>query len=216
MLESYTTRLCTKHDVGAIARIRYDAFAVEPMDELTMLLGSEPDPVLNRVRTRDEVIHSSLQDISTAIDSCTFVVGVFSPTSALAGVAFWQHITPSTPSTVPETDAKEQQHPSLTNRFYAKMNRTRNALMQAETYWFLKLLIIDPPYQRKGLGKILLNWGLDRAKIEASRAYLESSPMGKSLYERCGFKVVQIDRLDEQRARKGYVEWPVMLWDSKE
>lgn len=222
MSVDFTTRLCDPAvDVPTLARIRYDAFANNPHnttpDELTQLFESEPDPDSGRPPTRDEAIAAAHSKMAALFEGDKYrVVGVYSAAGVLAGAAVWQYITPDTPSSVPETDAKEREHPSLVNRFFAQMNRTREHHMAGKTYSFLKLLIIDPDYQRKGLGGKLLKWGIDQAAQQGVPAWLESSPMGKALYEKNGFRVVLWDRVDEKRAQRGFVDWPVMLWDGKQ
>ena len=49
---------------------------------------------------------------------------------------------------------------------------------------------VSPTYQRQGLGGMLLEWGLKEAREREKRVVLISSPMGRGLYERNGFKSV--------------------------
>ena len=83
--------------------------------------------------------------------------------------------------------------------------------MKGKEYWYLKLLVIDPNHQRKGLGTKLLKWGVEQASKERQDAYLESSPMGKGAYLKAGFRILGMDRLEEPRAKRGYAEWPYMI-----
>jgi GNAT superfamily N-acetyltransferase len=52
------------------------------------------------------------------------------------------------------------------------------------------MLGVHPSYQGRGLASKLLKWGLDRADAEGVEAYLSSSPEGKPVYEKYGFKSV--------------------------
>src|SRR5579862_1944952 len=45
--------------------------------------------------------------------------------------------------------------------------------------WYLKVLCVNPNYQRKGIGGILVNWGLKHARERNEKAYLEASEFGK-------------------------------------
>ena len=60
-----------------------------------------------------------------------------------------------------------------------------------EECWYLPLIGVDPAYQGKGLGSILMKHALAIIDESGLPAYLESSnPQNISLYERHGFEVV--------------------------
>ncbi|KZZ96836.1 Acyl-CoA N-acyltransferase [Moelleriella libera RCEF 2490] len=54
----------------------------------------------------------------------------------------------------------------------------------------LKLLHTDPQHQRRGAASSLLNWGIAEADRLGLPAYLESTPEGRVLYERHGWREV--------------------------
>ncbi|KAF4456408.1 hypothetical protein F53441_1478 [Fusarium austroafricanum] len=56
--------------------------------------------------------------------------------------------------------------------------------------WRLSLLAVSPKCQRTGIGKRLLQWGLDRCEEEGVPATLESSIAGRPLYEKMGFREI--------------------------
>jgi ribosomal protein S18 acetylase RimI-like enzyme len=74
----------------------------------------------------------------------------------------------------------------------------------------LKYLGVDPSFQRRGVGKMLVGAGMERAREEGVPAMLEASPNGKSLYEKLGFVVVGEMILQGVGAGVG---GPVMRWD---
>jgi GNAT superfamily N-acetyltransferase len=45
-------------------------------------------------------------------------------------------------------------------------------------------------YRRRGAGRLLVEWGLAKAAEEGVPAYIEGSPAGTPLYEKCGFRIV--------------------------
>ncbi|KAF4973272.1 hypothetical protein FZEAL_9371 [Fusarium zealandicum] len=51
----------------------------------------------------------------------------------------------------------------------------------------LDYLGVDPKHQRRGIGKLLLNWGLDCAANQGRDCYLIATPAGRPLYTASGF-----------------------------
>jgi len=64
-----------------------------------------------------------------------------------------------------------------------------------ETY-YLQLLATDPAYQRRGLASKLLKHVLDSADREGKKAYIEATLAGYPVYERLGWKVVDVVEID--------------------
>ncbi|KAK3337609.1 acyl-CoA N-acyltransferase [Cercophora scortea] len=56
--------------------------------------------------------------------------------------------------------------------------------------WYLMLLAVDPAYQGRGVGKMLLRWGMDQAAAEGKKTFLLATVEGRPLYEKQGFKVL--------------------------
>lgn len=71
----------------------------------------------------------------------------------------------------------------------------------------MKKLSVDPKRRRKGIGMILLQWGLDRAQEENIAVGLESSAAGSPLYLKAGF--VEIKRYEMPEAG---ISLPILLW----
>ncbi|KAF2474791.1 uncharacterized protein BDR25DRAFT_184733, partial [Lindgomyces ingoldianus] len=53
-----------------------------------------------------------------------------------------------------------------------------------------------PSYQRKGVGRMLLQWGIKQADEEGLPLYIEGTLAGKLLYEQLGFTVVAETELE--------------------
>lgn len=60
----------------------------------------------------------------------------------------------------------------------------------------LDLLQTDPKHQGRGAGSKLIKWGTDIADKLQLPAYLESSPKAHKLYQKHGFKDVDILTMD--------------------
>lgn len=52
----------------------------------------------------------------------------------------------------------------------------------------LDICVIDPKYQRMGIGGLLVEWGINKADELGFDAIVESSVFGKGLYEKNGFE----------------------------
>ena len=60
----------------------------------------------------------------------------------------------------------------------------------------LAAIATSPKHQRLGVGAMLVEWGVDRADNMKLPAYVESTPEGLRLYEKCGFHQVEVLPLD--------------------
>lgn len=61
-----------------------------------------------------------------------------------------------------------------------------NGLPRANN-WYLNLCCIDPAYQKRGVGKPLVQWGLQQARRENVHASVTTSYQNEQFYLRCGF-----------------------------
>lgn len=79
---------------------------------------------------------------------------------------------------------------------------------EPDEYWHLQELAVAPEFRRRGAGGALLRWGQDWARKEDVPILLESTPMGKSLYEGQGF--LQYDLWEW--GLKPDMAWYMMRW----
>ena len=101
---------------------------------------------------------------------------------------------------------------------------TAFAPVRGATHWFLDHLAVAPEYQRRGVGRELVQWGLQRAEAETKERIemgkppvpvaLFGSVMGLHLYRSLGFKVVGWEDA-------AFMDIPVeggstMVWDPSE
>lgn len=61
---------------------------------------------------------------------------------------------------------------------------------------YLDVLAVDPSHQGQGIGKALLQWGLDEADRLSLVTFLESTKEGRPLYEKFDFEPTISDTLD--------------------
>lgn len=55
----------------------------------------------------------------------------------------------------------------------------------------LDSLGVDPLHQRRGIGKMLLEWGMEEAAKQGKSCYLVATPAGLPLYRAAGFDSVR-------------------------
>ncbi|KAJ5979813.1 GNAT family acetyltransferase [Penicillium waksmanii] len=73
--------------------------------------------------------------------------------------------------------------------------------------WFLATVAVDPRHQRRGFGRSLVQWGLDRANEERIPVGLDASRQGLALYEDMGFRTVAMAEVVPG------LEVTAMLWE---
>lgn len=54
----------------------------------------------------------------------------------------------------------------------------------------LVFIAVDPAYQGSGVGRMLVQWGIEKAKAEGKGLYLSATPAGKPFYTRLGLEEV--------------------------
>jgi ribosomal protein S18 acetylase RimI-like enzyme len=73
--------------------------------------------------------------------------------------------------------------------------------------WHLRMIMVSPKHQRRGIGQKLLDHAQAMARGEDLPITLEASVMGRGLYAKFGFKVV-----DETEIAEG-VHSVAMVWE---
>lgn len=59
-----------------------------------------------------------------------------------------------------------------------------------EPCWVLMHMVTHPARRGKGAAGLLIRWGIEQAEREGVPAYLEAGVVGRSIYERYGFRQV--------------------------
>ncbi|GAB7364771.1 hypothetical protein MBLNU230_g5569t1 [Neophaeotheca triangularis] len=81
-------------------------------------------------------------------------------------------------------------NPEFAAAFFGQLGEYKRKNLGGSPYLLLHILAVLPNQHRKGVGKLALQWGLRAADERDLPVYLESSPMGKGLYEKFGFEVL--------------------------
>ncbi|KAK7212418.1 hypothetical protein V2G26_019596 [Clonostachys chloroleuca] len=80
--------------------------------------------------------------------------------------------------------------------FQANLDNKAEVIGQ-NCHWFLSTLFVRREEQGRGVGGMLISVGTEAADKEGWPTYLNSSPVGKCLYERYGFETVRISWFTE-------------------
>ncbi|KAG9592250.1 acyl-CoA N-acyltransferase, partial [Aureobasidium melanogenum] len=114
----------------------------------------------------------------------------------VVGVSIWV-LQPSarTQEQIDREAAEEEPHAhapgangALLDAMDAAMTASKKKWIGLEPYLYLRVLAIDPAYQRRGVGSLLLDEGLAVADRCGIQAYLEATKVGRPLYARYGFE----------------------------
>ncbi|KAF1957108.1 hypothetical protein CC80DRAFT_525259 [Byssothecium circinans] len=95
------------------------------------------------------------------------------------------------------------------------MWNAREKLFDEERYVYPHVIAVHPDVQRKGIGKLLTEYGLRVAEQADLPAYLESSMKGEGLYEKLGFRRLQekiVHKAGTVMTGTADVEIPLMVW----
>lgn len=96
---------------------------------------------------------------------------------------------------LPQSTSTERRdaNPARVEKYAEEFSKAKSHFFQqpyGDKNLYLSILACHPAYQRRGIGKQLVNWGLDKAKQEGLDLTVFGSPMGSLLYRNVGFKEV--------------------------
>lgn len=103
---------------------------------------------------------------------------------------------------------------SLDKQRLADYNSGSMACFPFEKYrdlWYLENVAVHPAYQHRGIGRLLVQWGMEHADIECVPVGLEAraTVKGMKLWDELGFIPV-----NETETTCGNVRLRAMLWDA--
>ncbi|KAI9707935.1 MAG: hypothetical protein M1820_004354 [Bogoriella megaspora] len=70
---------------------------------------------------------------------------------------------------------------------FANALRRARVRYMAKPHAYLLHLTVLPEFRSRGLGRLLLGWGIQKVDERGMEAYIDAAAMSKPLYERCGF-----------------------------
>jgi ribosomal protein S18 acetylase RimI-like enzyme len=78
--------------------------------------------------------------------------------------------------------------------------------------WHLRSIVVSPEWRGKGIGILLMNEPLDRARKEGVVVGLEATPDGEHLYRKVGFELLSRFYYEERSPIASPNEGGVMIW----
>ncbi|KPM34477.1 hypothetical protein AK830_g12091 [Neonectria ditissima] len=191
-------REATQQDVAAIARISAAAFhpTTDAITRQLFPLGLKPEDAQDgeaayhwRAARKSNSMHSKRTAMIVAVDD--------SLDGEVVGFALWE--SPAGPEDAVEVAHKEPEPPAALDRAaFAEMKSIVSA-DATETFgergmkdvWHLDYIGIEPKHQRRGIGRMLLEWGIKHAEKDDRECYLVATPAGRPLYLAYGFEDVR-------------------------
>lgn len=73
--------------------------------------------------------------------------------------------------------------------------------------WKLRNLSVDPAFQRRGVGGMLIDWGQKQATLEGCPIGLTASMVGQELYRKKGFRAYG------HVSCEGFEDIPMFVWE---
>ena len=153
---------------------------------------SESEMELTVLRIGDQIDHM-------ATDPTVRIVKAFDPaTGQIVATGHWHiYLSPSTDIHVfPPWRYPPDGNPKLGAHFFGSLLRTQEEHMRGQAYMFMRLLVVVPSYQRKGIGTRLLRWGLEQADQLGLKVWIDASPSGLGLYQKLGWEEVSILKIE--------------------
>ncbi|KAJ4303820.1 hypothetical protein N0V90_002721 [Kalmusia sp. IMI 367209] len=211
--------LLTAEEAELYMRIRHTAFAHD-VNKIFYFNQHEPSQA-----TLDSVTAGIADGVTK--NSALYLKCVDTLTGTIIAGARWRHMRPADPNathrtwdeveadlTVPEPYAES--HPEASRVFFEQFNEKKRKHMGTRPYWVLDTLVTHPEHHRRGAGRLLLQWGCERADEAGLEVYLEASEMGEPLYKRFGFEPVERIELDLRRwGGDEVIKWAVMVRPAK-
>ncbi|KAI1500366.1 hypothetical protein F5X99DRAFT_386271 [Biscogniauxia marginata] len=114
----------------------------------------------------------------------------------IIGVAIWTYMKEAPPAEIDKVEDVEKVWPDEGDReFMARLWREyvipRTQAIndsRGRGVYVLELLAVHPDYQRLGAGTALVKWGTKAADEQGLKAIVESTPVGRRVYEKCGLR----------------------------
>jgi len=194
-------------DLPIITTIEGQAFSSSPL--ITLMFPHTPTSHAKYVaqHTKDLLTNANARYVKASL-----------PSGEIIGYGKWLfYLTPEAiaDSEKPwplEDDGSGSPNVPMAKFVFGELGKRKNSFMSGKRHALMAVLVVKPEAQRMGAGKKLLEWGLRECDREEIEVWIDASPMGKGLYEKCGWKEVgHLDTELEQFGGEGVLRTVCML-----
>ncbi|KAE8423899.1 acyl-CoA N-acyltransferase [Aspergillus pseudocaelatus] len=174
-------------DAPSLTRIHGDAFKDSALTDL--MFGPPTEENLKGFT-------GQLAELIAGDKTTRFVKAVDNDTNNIVGWSWWD-FHPDYESRVKGSEAFAKNHadppesaisPEAYKEYFRGVEVRREKWVGERPVAFLRVLVVLPEYQRKGIGAKLMTLGLEEAAAQKLPVWLESSEEGYALYKKLGFK----------------------------
>ena len=117
------------------------------------------------------------------------------------GIGLWRFFTqdPAQRIDEPHNDNRwsDGTNRGAANAMFGGIWKKRLETMKGKRYASMMTLVVEPGWERRGVGGKILEWGLREADERGLPCFISASPKGKGLYERLGWAEVGRVSIDE-------------------
>ncbi|KAF7626590.1 GNAT family acetyltransferase [Aspergillus flavus] len=174
-------------DAPTLTRIHGDAFQNSTL--LDLMFGPPTEENLKGFTAQ-------LAELIANDKTARFTKAVDNDTNKIVGWSWW-NIFPDHKSRLEGSEAFAKDHtdppesaisPEAYREYFRGVEERREKWVGGRAVVFLRVLVVLPEYQRKGVGAKLMTKGLEEATALNLPVWLESSEEGYALYKKLGFK----------------------------
>lgn len=189
-----SVKIATESDIPRLMEIQFSAFALEPVDRATN--GSNTP--LSRQRAGERLLEQLCTESALHIIKC----GITDPVTGkelIIGFCEWYIYKHERPEA-----EWSKEHPLLdcmwiedgaerekARAYMMPVFEARRRILKGSPCALLMYMCVDPDWQRRGAGNMLVSWGTIKADELRIPCFLESSPFGYGLYRKLGFEDVE-------------------------
>lgn len=191
-LEFTVSHLTSKDDIPALVQVEREAFS----ESAAMQLMYPPSP------SAPANIASGVLNYERAwrTDANAKFLKAALPDGKIIGMAKWYLLLDAEREDDPWTaELPENANAELYEHFFGSLNEARRKVLGGKRHILMAVLVVDPEYQRMGVGNELLRWGLDLADEEQVECWIDASPAGFGLYKKFGWEEVGAVEIDLER-----------------
>ncbi|KAE9365665.1 hypothetical protein N431DRAFT_353757 [Stipitochalara longipes BDJ] len=206
-LKQFSIHPATPFDFTALTFLSLEAIRTNPFFYLTFPPSVSPEQIsqyhfVTKIKQPND---GSVEIMKVVDNSCL-------PAPKIVGFASWKVFRSE--KETKKSDLPKSADSRFLKDFWYRADPLVEKLFDLETDIELNVMRILPAYQGRGLGGMLLRWGLERANHLGKRIFLLSSPEGKYLYAKYGFETVGTVIMDlEKYGGQGTYAQTAMIWN---